>query len=180
MSSGPFEDPDPFDWRVTVKPRPPLPEGTPRCLGEPPCVRPAGHSGRCIGPESSSPEPSGPSRLPEDYDELLARLKDAEQQLEVLRPGGLYAWKSKYEALQAEVAGGPSRLRALELAEVIVREYGSLDCAGHSQTYEPYCTAAPGDYPLCKECAALKSAIVEALVGPVSVETKQQEETTDV
>lgn len=28
-------------------------------------------------------------------------LKDAEQQLEVLRPGGLYAWKSKYEAAEA-------------------------------------------------------------------------------
>lgn len=30
--------------------RPLLPEGTPQCLADPPCVRPAGHAGRCIGP----------------------------------------------------------------------------------------------------------------------------------
>lgn len=32
-----------------AKARPPLPEGTPRCLGESWCVRPGGHNGRCIG-----------------------------------------------------------------------------------------------------------------------------------
>ena len=35
---------------------------------------------------------------------LTSSLADAEQQLEVLRPGGLYAWKSKYEALTSSLA----------------------------------------------------------------------------
>lgn len=39
-----------------------------------------------------------PEYYEHDMDELRERLKDAEQQLEVLRPGGLYAWKSKHEA----------------------------------------------------------------------------------
>jgi hypothetical protein len=31
---------------------------------------------------------------------FIEQLADAEQQLEVLRPGGLYAWKWKYETLR--------------------------------------------------------------------------------
>lgn len=45
---------------------------------------------------------------------LTQELADAEQQLTVLRPGGLYAWKSKYEQLTQE----HERLKALFLRAI--------------------------------------------------------------
>jgi hypothetical protein len=60
------------------------------------------HAGGCY--KGAEVEAALESLLAEN-ERLRAERDDAQQQLEVLRPGGLYAWKSKYEALRLALAG---------------------------------------------------------------------------
>jgi hypothetical protein len=58
--------------------------------------------------------------IADEVEALRTRLKDAEQQLEVLRPGGTYAWKSKCERLRTALVtlvgvDGRAELEQMEL-----------------------------------------------------------------
>jgi hypothetical protein len=52
---------------------------------------------------------------------LLAQLDDVSQQLEVLRPGGLFAWKSKHDALLAIIRDIVNQWEGAEWCDAAVK-----------------------------------------------------------
>lgn len=129
--------------------------------------------------EIVAPEPSGPSRLPQTEDRLLklarigAESRHWDDNAHINRMDGHDGPPHECphsDCVLVREAGGPSRLRALlkQWRAMVANAFAEGPIPGDETGHMSRWTAVE----MCAD-------ELEALVGPVSVETKQQEETKD-
>lgn len=104
--------------------------------------------------------PMQPTRYEHELEELREELEDAKQQLVVLRPGGLYAWKSKHDELQAEIAAAREACPAVRMQRFFDASLLTLVEEEVSQLFRMQSRAEHAE----AQCDVLRAALV-CLVG---------------